>query len=137
MSILIKNGRVITASDDYNADIYIEKEKIKAIGKDLAVSAKQVIDASGKIVFPGGIDPHVHLDMPFMGTFSSDNYASGTLAALHGGTTMVIDFVLQTQGKSLYHALETWQGRSNGNCYGDYSFHMAVTDFNESTRKEE
>lgn len=136
MSILIKNARIITASDDYHADLYIEGEKIKAIGKNLANRADQVIDATGKVVFPGGIDPHVHLDMPFMGTFSSDDYASGTLAALHGGTTMVIDFILQTQGKSLYHALESWQGRSDGNCYGDYSFHMAVTDFNKDTRKE-
>src|SRR6185295_19406204 len=96
----------------------------------------EAIDASGKLVFPGGIDPHVHLDMPFMGTFSSDNYETGTLAALHGGTTMVIDFILQTQGKPLRHALEQWQGRSNNNCYSDYSFHMAVTDFNEETKKE-
>ncbi len=136
MSILIKNGRILTASEDYIADIYIEGETIHSIGTDLDVQADQIIDASGKVVFPGGIDPHVHLDMPFMGTFSSDTYETGTLAALHGGTTMVIDFILQTQGKSLHHALEAWQGRSNGNCYGDYSFHMAVTDFNDETKKE-
>jgi len=136
MSILIKNGRVITASEDYTADIFIEKEKISAIGKDLKYDADEVIDASGKLIFPGGIDPHVHLDMPFMGTFSSDNYETGTLAALHGGTTMVIDFILQTQGRSLYSALEEWRGRSDGNCFGDYSFHMAVTDFNDDTKKE-
>ena len=136
MSILLKNGRVITASEDYVADILIEGETISAIGKNLSMKTDEVIDAQGKFIFPGGIDPHVHLDMPFMGTFSSDNYETGTLAALHGGTTMVIDFILQTQGKSLHHALEQWQGRSNGNCYGDYSFHMAVTDFNEETKKE-
>ncbi len=136
MSILIKNGRILTASEDYVADIYIEGNSIHTIGENLSIQADQTIDASGKVVFPGGIDPHVHLDMPFMGTFSSDNYETGTLAALHGGTTMVIDFILQTQGKSLHHALEAWQGRSNGNCYGDYSFHMAVTDFNEETKKE-
>ncbi len=136
MSILIKNGRIVTASDDYIADIYIEGETIAAIGLNLEHQADEIIDATGKIVFPGAIDPHVHLEMPFMGTFSSDTYETGTLAALHGGTTMVIDFVLQTQGKSLRHALDQWQGRSNGNCYGDYSFHMAVTDFNEDTRKE-
>lgn len=136
MSILIKNSRIITASEDYVADIFIEGEVITAIGKDLNKSADEVIDGTGKLIFPGGIDPHVHLDMPFMGTYSSDNYESGTLAALHGGTTTVIDFVLQTQGKSLRHALEQWQGRSNGNCYGDYSFHMAVTDFNDDTRTE-
>ena len=134
MSILIKNGRVITASEDSVADIFIEGEKIVAIGKDLPYQANQTIDASGQMVFPGGIDPHVHLDMPFMGTYSSDNYETGTRAALFGGTTMVIDFILQTQGKSLRHALEEWQGRSNGNAVGDYSFHMAVTDFNEDTK---
>lgn len=136
MSLLIRNGRIITSSEDYIADIYTEGETIKAIGKNLSMKADEEIDASGKMIFPGGIDPHVHLDMPFMGTFSSDNYETGTLAALHGGTTMVIDFILQTQGKSLRHALEQWQGRSNGNCYGDYSFHMAVTDFNDQTKTE-
>lgn len=136
MSVLIKNGRVITASEDYLADIYVEGEHISCIGKNLSMKADDVIDAGGKLIFPGGVDPHVHLDMPFMGTFSSDNYATGTLAALHGGTTTVIDFVLQTQGKSLRQALAAWQGRSNGNCFSDYSFHMAVTDFNEESKKE-
>ncbi|MBK7639841.1 MAG: dihydropyrimidinase [Bacteroidetes bacterium] len=136
MSILIKNGRIITAADDYIADIFIENEKIVAIGKNLDFEAEQTIDASNKLVFPGGIDPHVHLDMPFMGTYSSDNYETGTRAALFGGTTMVIDFILQTQGKSLYDALNEWKGRSDGNAVGDYSFHMAVTDFNENTKAE-
>ncbi len=136
MSLLIKNGRIVTASQDYTADIFIEGESITTIGKNLRIKADETINAAGMMVFPGGIDPHVHLDMPFMGTFSSDNYETGTRAALHGGTTTVIDFVLQTQGKSLRHALEQWQSRSNGNCLGDYSFHMAVTDFNENTRQE-
>lgn len=136
MSLLVKNGRIVTASEDYIADIYTDGETIQAIGTNLQMKADETIDAKGKLIFPGGIDPHVHLDMPFMGTFSSDNYETGTLAALHGGTTMVIDFILQTQGKSLRHALEQWQGRSNNNCYGDYSFHMAVTDFNDETKKE-
>lgn len=136
MSILIKNGRVITATDDYIADIFIEGEKISTIGKNLGVKANTEIDAAGKLVMPGGIDPHVHLDMPFMGTFSSDNYETGTRAALYGGTTMVIDFILQKQGNSLHAALEEWKGRSDGNCVGDYSFHMAVTDFNEETKNE-
>jgi len=136
MSLLIKNGRIITASEDYIADIFIEGEKIVLIGKNLKVKADEVIDASGKLVMPGGIDPHVHLEMPFMGTFSSDNYETGTLAALHGGTTTVIDFIIQTQGKSLLSAYEAWKGRSDGNAYGDYSFHIAVTDFNDETKKE-
>lgn len=136
MSLLIKNGTVVTAADLHRADVLIEGEHIKAIGHDLHAPGAEVIDAKGLFVMPGGIDPHVHLDMPFMGTFSSDNYETGTLAALHGGTTTVIDFILQTQGKSLRHALETWQGRMKGNLYGDLSWHMAVTDFNDDTKKE-
>jgi dihydropyrimidinase len=136
MGILIKNANIITATDNYVADIFIEGETIKTIGKDLNVQADKIIDATGKLVFPGGIDPHVHLDMPFMGTYSSDNYETGTRAALFGGTTMVIDFILQKQGNSLRSALEEWKGRSDNNCVGDYSFHMAVTDFNDSTKTE-
>jgi dihydropyrimidinase len=88
------------------------------------------------LVMPGGIDPHVHLDMPFMGTFSSDTHETGTRAALYGGTTTVIDFVLQKQGHSLKEALSEWNGRAEGTAVGDYSFHMAVTDFNDDTKKE-
>ncbi len=136
MSTLIKNGRIITASDDYIADILIEDETIKAIGKDIAVQVDELIDATGMLIFPGGIDPHVHLEMPFMGTFSSDTYETGTRAALHGGTTTVIDFILQKQGNSLRAAFDEWSGRATGNAVGDYSFHMAVTDFNDSTKQE-
>ena len=136
MSILIKNGNIITATDNYIADIFIEGETISAIGKNLQIKADKEIDATGKLVMPGGIDPHVHLDMPFMGTYSSDNYETGTRAALYGGTTMVIDFILQKQGNSLQAALQEWRSRSDNNCVGDYSFHMAVTDFNADTKKE-
>lgn len=136
MSVLIKNGRVITATDDYVADIFIEGETISRIGKNLNVKADKELDATGKLVFPGGIDPHVHLDMPFMGTFSSDTHETGTRAALFGGTTMVIDFVLQKQGHSLAEALAEWNSRAQGTAVGDYSFHMAVTDYNENTKKE-
>jgi dihydropyrimidinase len=136
MPLLIKNGRIITATDDYTADILVEGETISAIGKDLNEKASRVIDAAGMLVFPGGIDPHVHLDMPFMGTFSSDTHETGTRAALFGGTTTVIDFVLQQQGHSLREALNEWNGRANGTAVGDYSFHMAVTDFNDKTRAE-
>jgi dihydropyrimidinase len=136
MSILIKNGNIVTAADNYVADIFIEGEKISLIGKDLSVKADEVIDATGLLVFPGAIDPHVHLEMPFMGTFSSDTYETGTRAALYGGTTTVIDFILQKQGHSLYDAYKEWSGRANNNAVGDYSFHMAVTDFNDTTCKE-
>lgn len=136
MSLLIKNGNIITATDNYFADIFIADETVQIIGKDLSVKAEIEIDASGMLVFPGGIDPHVHLDMPFMGTFSSDTHETGTRAALFGGTTTVIDFVLQKQGNSLKAALDEWNSRAEGNAVGDYSFHMAVTDFNNETKKE-
>ncbi len=137
MSVLIKNGRIVTATDDYQGDVFIEGETISAIGKDLTPTADTtIINAAGLLVLPGGIDPHVHLDMPFMGTFSSDTHETGTRAALFGGTTTVIDFVLQRQGHSLKEALTEWQGRADGTAVGDYSFHMAVTDFSDSTRKE-
>jgi dihydropyrimidinase len=136
MSLLIKNGRIITAADDYTGDVYIEGEQIVAIGQLPDVKADTVLDATGLLVLPGGIDPHVHLEMPFMGTFSSDTHETGTRAALFGGTTTVIDFVLQTQGHSLREALDQWNGRARGTAVGDYSFHMAVTDFNEQTRGE-
>lgn len=112
MSVLITNGRIVTASDDFVGDIYIEGEKITAIGKHLNVMADETIDATGQLIMPGGIDPHVHLDMPFMGTFSSDSYETGTRAALFGGTTTVIDFILQKQGHSLQAALDEWNGRA-------------------------
>lgn len=136
MSLLIKNGRIITATDDYKADIFIEGETVSSIGKNLSVKADKEIDATGLLVMPGGIDPHVHLDMPFMGTFSSDTHETGTRAALHGGTTTVIDFVLQKQGHPLKEALDEWNSRANGTAVGDYSFHMAVTDYNDSTKGE-
>ncbi|AMR27190.1 dihydropyrimidinase [Hymenobacter psoromatis] len=137
MSILLKNGRVITADSDSICDILVEGETIAAIGRGLPLpDGAQVIDCTGKLIMPGGIDPHVHLEMPFMGTFSSDTYETGTRAALHGGTTTVIDFILQKQGSSLRAALEEWQGRATGNAVGDYSFHMAVTDFNSDTQLE-
>jgi len=136
MSILIKNGRVVTAAEDFIADIYVEGEEIVAIGKNLDHTADKIIDATDKLVFPGGIDPHVHLDMPFMGTYSSDDYETGTRAALHGGTTSVIEFILQTQGDTLYNALKEWQDKSLHKAVGDFSYHMAVTDFNDDVAKE-
>ena len=134
MSLLIKNGRIVTATDDYTGDVLIEGEKIVAVGRNL--DGPNIIDATGLLVLPGGIDPHVHLDMPFMGTFSSDTHENGTRAALFGGTTTVIDFVLQTQGHSLKEALAQWNSRARGTAVGDYSFHMAVTDYNDNTRAE-
>jgi len=136
MATLIKGGKVVTAADEFFADIYIENDKIAAIGKNLPYKAEKIINAKSRLIFPGGIDPHVHLDMPFMGTSSSDDYETGTRAALFGGTTMVIDFILQTQGDTLKNALKIWQKKSENKALADYSYHMAVTDYNKKTEKE-
>jgi len=136
MSVLIKNGRIITAADDCVADLFIEGETISTIGKNLKLQADETIDASGKLIFPGGVDPHVHLDLPFMGTYSSDNYETGTRAALYGGTTSIIDYVIQSPGNSMFSALDEWHKKSDNNSFCDYSYHIAVTDFNSDTRKE-
>ena len=131
MSILIKNGRVITAVDDYMGDVFIEKETVSLIGKSLEMEADEVIDASGKYLFPGGLDPHTHLDMPFGGTVSSDDFETGTLAAAHGGTTTLIDFAIQTKGHSTLEALDTWHAKAEGKTAIDYGFHMIVTDLDD------
>jgi dihydropyrimidinase len=128
MSILIKGGRVVTAADDYVADVFIEGEKVHTIGRDLSVRADEVIDATGKLVIPGGIDPHTHLDMPFGGTNSADDFESGTIAAAFGGTTSLVDFAIQTKGESTLKGLDTWHAKAEGKATIDYAFHMIVTD---------
>ncbi len=135
-SLLIKNGIVVTATDIYEADIFIVDEKVQTIGKDLNVSAAKTIDAKGCYLFPGGIDAHTHMELPFMGTFSSDDFESGTLAGLYGGTTTIIDFAIQTQGDTLTAALNQWHEKAGGKAVGDYAFHVAVTDFNPKTKAE-
>ncbi len=127
-SLLIKNGRVITATDDYFADVYVEGETIHTIGQNLTVQADEVIDAAGKLVIPGGIDSHTHMDMPFGGTTSADDFESGTIAAAFGGTTTIIDFAIQTKGESTIKGLDTWHEKANGKASIDYAFHMIVTD---------
>ena len=131
MSLLIKNGRIITAVDDYHGDIFIDAERVAVIGKDLSIEADQLIDATGKYVFPGGVDPHTHLDMPFGGTTSADDFETGTLAAAHGGTTTLIDFAIQFKGESTLAALETWHKKADGKTAIDYGFHMIVTDMED------
>ncbi len=135
-SLLIQNGTVVTATDHYQADVYIEGEKVRAIGAGLDYSAERTIDAHGCYLFPGGIDAHTHMELPFMGTFASDTFESGTLAGLHGGTTTIIDFAIQTQGDSLTAAVDEWHRKADGHAVGDYAFHCAVTDFNERTKAE-
>ena len=131
MSLLIKNGRVITAVDDYKGDIFVESEQVNLIGKNLDVKADRVIDAHDKYVIPGGIDPHTHLDMPFAGTVSADDFETGTRAAAHGGTTTLIDFAIQTKGRSTLEALETWHKKAEGKTAIDYGFHMIITDLED------
>ncbi|WP_249691420.1 dihydropyrimidinase [Stappia sp. WLB 29] len=127
-SKVIKGGTVVTADLAYRADVKIDGGRIVEIGPDL--SGDEVLDASGCYVMPGGIDPHVHLEMPFMGTYSADDFESGTRAALAGGTTMVVDFCLPSPGQSLLEALTMWDNKSTrANC--DYSFHMAITWWGE------
>lgn len=128
MSVLIRNGRVVTSVDDYYADVYIEGETVTQIGRNLQVRADKVIDATGKLVIPGGIDPHTHLDMPFGGTTSADDFDSGTKAAAHGGTTTLIDFAIQTKGHSTIEGLDAWHKKADGKATIDYGFHMIVTD---------
>ena len=135
-SLLIRNGLVVTATDQYEADIFIEGEKVRAIGKNLDTKADRTIDAAGCYVFPGGIDPHTHMELPFMGTFASDTFESGTLAGLHGGTTTIIDFAIQKQGDTLNAGLNHWHEKADGKAVCDYAFHMAVTDFNPKTKAE-
>jgi len=133
MSKVIKGGTIVTADRTYKGDVKIEGGIITEIGDDL--SGDEVLDATGCYVMPGGIDPHTHLEMPFMGTYSSDDFESGTRAALAGGTTMVVDFALPSPDQSLLEALSMWDNKSvRANC--DYSFHMAITWWGEQVFDE-
>src|ERR687891_2894211 len=114
MSILIKNGRIVTATDDYTGDVFVEGEKITTIGTALGMNADRVIDAKGKFVLPGGIDVHTHMDMPFGGTTSADDFETGTIAAAFGGTTSLVDFAIQYRGQTMRHALDTWMEKASG-----------------------
>src|SRR5579871_5796467 len=136
MKTLIKNGTVVTAVDQYTGDVLIEDEKITLIGTSLDMHADKVIDASGKYVLPGGIDVHTHLDMPFGGTTSADDFESGTIAAAHGGTTSIVDFAIQYKGETLHHAWETWMKKAEGKAAIDYGFHMIMTDLTDQVETE-
>jgi len=131
MKTLIKNGHIVTAVDSYVADILIDGPTVALIGRDLAKIAgdlDKTIDASGKLVIPGGIDPHTHMDLPFGGTSSSDDFETGTRAAAFGGTTTIIDFAVQYRGQSLNQALDVWFAKAEGKATIDYGFHLIVTD---------
>jgi dihydropyrimidinase len=131
MTTLVKNGTVVTAGDRYDADLYIDKGRITLIGQGLNIPADTVVDASGKLVMPGGIDVHTHLDMPFGGTTSADDFESGTVAAAHGGTTTVVDFAIQNFGEGLFPAFEGWSKKAEGKAVIDYAFHMIVRELTD------
>ncbi len=137
MSVLIKGGRVITAADDYLGDVFVEDERISLIGESLDVQADRTIDASGRYVLPGCVDPHTHLDMPFGGTVTIDDFESGQTSAAFGGTTCHVDFCIQAAGQSFGEALETWHGKREGRSLIDNGFHIAVTDLREGGTLEE
>ncbi|HEY2091904.1 MAG TPA: dihydropyrimidinase [Thermoanaerobaculia bacterium] len=128
MRTVIKNGRVVTAVDDYNADILIEDGTIAMIAKTIEADADRVIDAKGRLVIPGGIDPHTHMELPFGGTSASDTFETGTRAAAFGGTTTIIDFAVQSKGQTLQEAIDVWHAKADGKTAIDYGFHLICTD---------
>jgi dihydropyrimidinase len=137
MSVLIRGGRIVTAADDYVGDIYIDGERISLIGESLDMQADKVIDAAGKYVLPGCVDPHTHLDMPFGGTVTIDDVESGQTAAAFGGTTCHVDFIIQPRGSSFAEAFEEWKAKADGKQVIDMGYHMAVTDLKEGGTLDE
>jgi dihydropyrimidinase len=140
MKTLIRNGTVVTATDQWQGDILIEDEKISLLGSALAATTigevDQTLDAAGKYVVPGGIDVHTHLDMPFGGTTSADDFETGTIAAAHGGTTTIVDFAIQYRGQSLHDALGAWMAKAEGKAAIDYGFHMIMTELTDQVEQE-
>ncbi|MFO8192234.1 MAG: dihydropyrimidinase [Bacillota bacterium] len=136
MRTVIKDGTLVTASGSSRADVIIEEEKITAIGSFLPGFGDRTIEASGKLVLPGAIDVHTHLDMPFGGTVTADDFTTGTIAAAAGGTTCIVDYAIQTPGGTLQEALVAWHKKAEGKCAVDYGFHVAVTDLNEKALNE-
>ena len=139
MRTLITNGTIVTAEASYPADVLIDGETIVQIGRDLAgagVTADETIDAAGRYVIPGAIDVHTHMELPFGGTFAKDTFETGTRAAAFGGTTMIVDFAVQSRGKSLREGLDAWHAKAEGNAVADYGFHMIMSDVNDATLAE-
>lgn len=136
MKKIIKNGTIVTASDTFTGDILIDDGKIAMIGQGLTDSSAEIIDAEGKYVFPGGIDPHTHLDMPFGGTVTKDDFESGTIAAAFGGTTTIIDFCLTNKGEPLQNAIDIWHTKAREKAVIDYGFHLMIGEINEDVLNE-
>ena len=137
MGILVKNGEIVTASERFIGDVYCDGGKIVAVGPNLEKAHRddQVIDASGQFIFPGGIDAHVHMELPFMGTVSADNFETGTAAGVAGGTTSIIDFVIPARNQPLLDGLAQWREKA-AKAVSDYAFHMAVTWYGDKTAEE-
>ncbi|MFL9655189.1 dihydropyrimidinase [Streptomyces sp. PB17] len=151
---VIRGGLVVTASDEIHADVLIQDGRVAALAATGTPAAEaftaersemgapppegwgRVIDASGKYVIPGGVDGHTHMEMPFGGTYAADTFETGTRAAAWGGTTTIVDFAIQSVGRSLRSGLDAWHAKAEGNCAIDYAFHMIVSDVNEKTLKE-
>jgi dihydropyrimidinase len=136
---LITGGLVISATDEITADVLVDGERVAALlapESGLAAHADRVIDAAGKYVIPGGVDAHTHMEMPFGGTYASDTFETGTAAAAWGGTTTIIDFAIQSVGRSLREGLDAWHAKAEGNCAIDYGFHMIISDVDEQSMKE-
>src|ERR1700728_500421 len=134
---LIRGGTIVTATDTYVSDVGITGGKISVIGLNLpAESAGNVIEARALLVMPGGIDVHTHLDMPFGGTTSADDFETGTVAAAYGGTTTLIDFAIQYKGQTLRTAFDTWMQKASARAVADYSFHCIITDLGDAQLEE-
>ena len=139
MRTLISGGTIVTADGSYDADVLVDGETIATIGRDLAgggVTADETIDAAGAYVMPGAIDVHTHMELPFGGTFAKDTFETGTRAAAFGGTTSIVDFAVQSRGKSLREGLDAWHAKAEGNAVVDYGFHMIMSDVNDGTLAE-
>ena len=134
--LLFTGGTVVTAEGSYPADVLVEDEKIVAVGTNLDTNGAATVDASGKLIMPGFIDAHTHMDMPFGGTVTADDWATGTETAAAGGTTMIIDFALQSEGGTLAGAFETWTEKAAGKAVIDYGFHVAITDLRDDIKTE-
>lgn len=136
MGIIIKGGTIVTATDYYQSDVRIEGEKIVAIGNGIGLPDDEIVRANGCYLFPGGVDVHTHFELPVGNTVTADDFSSGTKAAIMGGTTTIIDYATQFKGETLKVALANWHHKARGNCYADYGFHMAITDWNDEIAHE-
>src|SRR5688572_33350069 len=132
--LLFSGGTVVSAEGSYRADVLVEDEKTVAVGTNLDADGAETVDASGKLVMPGFIDAHTHMDMPFGGTITADDWDTGTAAAVAGGTTTIVDFALQEEGRSLGDAIETWQAKAAGKTHIDFGLHVATCDVADAVK---